>query len=81
MVSNIPDITATTIYDVLGWKDDFRKHGQTIFNKLQIKRDELYAEIKACHKKDSNYEKLRDRAFLVERLIALPIILEFRKKN
>lgn len=81
IVSNIPDITATTIYDVLGWEDVFRKHGQTIFNELQIKRDELYAEIKACHKKDSNYEKLRDRAFLLEHLIALPDYLGVQKKE
>ena len=81
MVSNIPDITAATIYDALRWEDDFRKHGQTIFNKLQVKRDELYAKIEASQKRDSNYEKLRDRAFLVERLIALPDYLGFQKKE
>ena len=81
IVSDIPDITAETVYDALRWEDDFREHGQTIFNDLQVKRDELYAKMEVCQKRDSNYEKLRNRAFLVDHLIALPDYLDFQKKE
>jgi len=81
MVRNIPDITAETIYDALRWKDDFRECGKTILKDLQVKRDEIYAKMEACQKRDSDYEKLRNSAFLVDHLIALPDYLGFQKKE
>ncbi|MCI8671978.1 MAG: ATP-binding protein [Lachnospiraceae bacterium] len=81
MVKDIPDITASTIYDSLRWKEDFGECGQTIFKDLQIERDKIYAKIESCQKKDSDYEKLRNKAYLVDHLIALPDYLGFQKKE
>lgn len=51
MVKDIPDITASTIYDSLRWKEDFGECGQTIFKDLQIERDKIYAKIESCQKR------------------------------
>lgn len=81
MVRDIPDITTETVYDALRWENDFRECGQTIFKDLQVKQDEIYAKMEACQTRDSDYEKLRNRAFLVDHLIALPDYLGFQKKE
>lgn len=81
IVKSMPDITAETIYDALKWEDDFRKYGQTIFNDLQVKRDEIHAKIDDCDKKDSAYEKLLNTAFIVDHLIELPTYLGLSEKE
>ena len=81
IVKGMPDITAETIYDALRWEDDFREYGQTIFNDLQVKRDEIHAKIEDCDKRDSAYEKLLNTAFIVDHLIELPTYLGLSKKE
>ena len=81
IVKGMPDITAETIYDALKWEDDFREYGQTIFNNLQVKRDEIYAKIEDCDKRDSAYEKLLNTAFIVDHLIGLPTYLGLSEKE
>lgn len=81
MVRSIPDITARTVYDALRWEDDFRERGQNLFKSLRIKRDELYAKMEACQNRNSDYDKLRNSAFLLDHLIALPNYLSFQKKE
>lgn len=81
MVESIPDISVATICDALKWDECLKERCGKIFDILKNNRDVIYEELRNNNSRDSKYEELRNEEFVIERLLSLPELLCFSKRE
>lgn len=81
VIELIPDISKDTIADALKWAECLEDRCEKIFDKLKNEKEMIYKELSHSHIDNSKIEELRNKEFVIERLLMLPESLCFTKQE
>ena len=74
-LSLIPDISESTIFDALNWEEQYAQLCKEEFSELKELLDNENKRIQDLPYTDREYESVRNKIFVIERLLSLPGII------